>query len=141
MIRWTVTVTLLAALGAASTFAQTLNVDIKGIQHDRGRLHVDLFIQPGTFRKEAEAFQVQRVAAKSGTVMVSFTGLQPGIYAVMAYHDEDGNGELNRRLGMFPLEGYGLSRNPEVIGPPSFEECAFKLGDSAVSRISIDMRY
>jgi len=60
----------------------------------------------------------------------------------MAYHDEDGNGELNRRFGMFPTEAYGLSNNPSVSGPPAFEDSAFEVaGDAGTARISIDIRY
>ena len=101
-----------------------------------------LYQDPKTFRKEAQALAVQQVAAATGMVTVSFPALLPGRYAVMAYHDEDGNGELNRRFGMFPTEGYGLSNNPTVSGPPAFEDSAFEVPSAAGAvRISIDIRY
>ena len=60
-------------------------------------------------------------------------------YAALAYHDEDGNGILNKRFGMIPTEGYALSNDPEVIGPPSFESSDFEvLGDAD---INLTMRY
>ena len=60
----------------------------------------------------------------------------------MAYHDEDGNGELNRRFGMFPTEGYGLSNNPSVSGPPAFEDSAFEFAAGAGTvGINIAIRY
>ena len=97
---------------------------------------------PKTFRKEAQAVAIQQVPASAGTVTVSFDALPPGRYAIMAYHDEDGNGELNRRFGMFPTEGYGLSNNPTVSGPPAFADSAFELPAGAgAARISIDIRY
>ena len=132
----------LAATVTSSALAQqaTLEVSLTGIQHDRGSVRVGLYADPKTFRKEAHAVAIQQVAAAQGTVTVQFAGLVPGRYAIMAYHDEDGNGELNRRLGMFPTEGYGLSNNPTVSGPPAFDDSAFVVG-ADITRLSIDIRY
>lgn len=133
---------LLSASAASTAQAQegTLNVSLTGIQHERGSIRVGLYSDTKTFRKEAQAVAVQQVAAAPGTVQVSFASLPAGRYAIMAYHDEDGNGELNRRFGMFPTEGYGLSNNPTVMGPPAFEDSAFEVSDGPTV-ISIDIRY
>jgi len=135
---------LLSATTATMVLAQAsaLEVSLTGIQHDRGSLRVGLYSDPKTFRKEAQAVAIQQVPACAGTVTVSFGALPPGRYAIMAYHDEDGNGELNRRFGMFPTEGYGLSNNPTVSGPPAFADSAFEVAAGAgTTRISIDLRY
>ncbi|ENO94720.1 MAG TPA: DUF2141 domain-containing protein [Thauera sp.] len=135
---------LLSATTATMVLAQAsaLEVSLTGIQHDRGSLRVGLYSEPKTFRKEAQAVAIQQVPASAGTVTVSFGALPPGRYAIMAYHDEDGNGELNRRFGMFPTEGYGLSNNPTVSGPPAFADSAFEVAAGAgTTRISIDLRY
>ena len=47
---------------------------------------------------------------------------------------------MNRRLGMFPTEGYGLSNNPVVLGPPSFADSAFDVGTDAQA-INVELRY
>lgn len=132
---------LLFTLGASPVFAaQPLEVSLAGVQHARGSVRVGLYADPKTFRKEAQAYAVAQVPAEAGTVTVRFAEVPPGRYAIMAYHDEDGNGELNRRLGMFPTEGYGLSNNPSVIGPPAFDDSAFDVGEGAQS-VGIEMRY
>lgn len=120
--------------------AQPLEVSLSGVQHARGSVRVGLYADPRTFRKEAQAYAVEQAPAAAGTVTVRFAEVPPGRYAIMAYHDEDGNGELNRRLGMFPTEGYGLSNNPSVIGPPAFDDSAFEVG-AAPQPVSIEMRY
>ena len=99
---------LLSAATTTTVLAQenTLQVDLAGIQHDRGSIRVGLYSDPKTFRKEAQAVAIQQVAAAPGTVTVDFTALPPGRYAIMAYHDEDGNGELNRRFGMDYTAGH-----------------------------------
>lgn len=134
---------LFAAL-AQSSLAQAqssnLTVNLAPVKDAKGSIRVGLYQDPKTFRKEAQAFSVQQVPAAPGSVQVRFTQLPPGRYAIMAYHDENGDGELNRRLGMFPTEGYGLSNNPKVMGPPQFEDSAFTVpapGDS----LSIELRY
>ena len=133
---------LLVSPAGASPPGQTLELSLLGIRHERGEIRVGLYQDPQTFRKEARALAFRQAAAAPGTVVVRFEDLPPGRYAIMAYHDEDGNGELNRRFGMFPTEGYGLSNNPTVSGPPAFEDSAFDVvaGEPPTS-ISIDIRY
>lgn len=106
---------------------QTLKVEMTGVQHDRGTLRVGLYKDPQTFSKEDQALSVQEIPAQAGVASVRFGNLPVGWYAILAYHDEDSNGELNRRFGMFPTEGYALSNNPEVMGPPDFEDSAFEV--------------
>ena len=133
---------LITATAVGPVLAQqtTLDVDLTGIRHANGTVRVGLYQDPKTFRQEAKAFAIRELAATSGTVTVSFGALPPGRYAIMAYHDEDGNGELNRRFGVFPTEGYGLSNDPTVSGPPAFEDSAFDVGADPAS-ISIAIRY
>jgi uncharacterized protein (DUF2141 family) len=58
----------------------------------------------------------------------------------MAYHDADSDGKLGLRFGMFPTEGYGLSNNPKVMGPPKFADSAFDLTGPETS-IEIKLSY
>ncbi|HEY1181638.1 MAG TPA: DUF2141 domain-containing protein [Rhodocyclaceae bacterium] len=127
-------------LAAQSACAQ-LTVVLNGVQHDRGSVRVGLYKDPATFRKEAHAYAIQQVPAQAGSVRVQFADLPSGDYAIMAYHDEDGNGELNRRFGMFPTEGYGLSKNPQVSGPPAFADSAFHVESGQAQELTINMRY
>lgn len=80
------------------------------------------------------------VPAAAGRVEARFSDLPAGRYAVIAYHDEDGNGRLNLRFGMIPVEGYGLSNAPEVAGPPKFSDAAFELREPA-GAIEVRLNY
>jgi len=130
----------LSLMLSGTAMAQTLKIDLHGVQNDKGNIRVGLYSDPKGFRKEAQALKVIEVPAKKGTVAVEFPGLQAGWYAVMAYHDEDSNGRLNLLLGMYPTEGYGLSNNPSVFGPPTFEDSSFRIEDKDL-HINIDARY
>lgn len=120
----------LAALlaGPAAAEPGTLTVTLKQVAAAPGNLRASLYREPDSFRKEDKALQVVSVPAAAGEVQLTFRDVPPGRYAVMAYHDADGNGRLNLRLGMFPSEGYGLSNNPKVFGPPPFADSAFDVG-------------
>ncbi|QGZ30405.1 DUF2141 domain-containing protein [Stutzerimonas stutzeri] len=121
--------------------AQVLEVTLSGLEHDNGQVAVAVYADPKTFRKDNQAFATQKASAAKGTVTLVFSDVPAGRYAVLAYHDENDNGELDRRFGMIPTEGYGLSNNPKVIGPPSFEDSAFEVTAGEPARITLQMRY
>lgn len=137
--RW-LSLILTMAISASALAGSPLDVVLTGVQHERGQLRVGLYADAKTFRKEAQALAIVTAPAQAGIVTLRFADLAPGRYAVMAYHDEDGNGELNRRFGMFPTEAYGLSNNPQVSGPPAFEDSAFAV-PTAENRLQIELRY
>jgi len=130
---------LLLSVMAGSASADELTVHINGLKNAQGNVRIGLYADPATFRKEAQALAVRQVPASPGTLDVRFADLPPGRYAIMAYHDEDANGQLNRRFGMFPTEGYGLSNNPVISGPPAFADSAFAV--AGATEIAIDIRY
>ena len=123
----------------AAADGMPLTLKVEGVKNDKGNIRAALYADAKTFRKEAEAVAVVQQAASPGEVILRWNDLKPGRYAVVVYHDEDANGELNRRFGMFPTEGYGLSNNPKVSGPPPFEPSAFEL--SSPTEITIELRY
>jgi uncharacterized protein (DUF2141 family) len=123
----------LPAAGAA-----TLNVTLDGARAGGGPLTVLLFDRADGFPKEARA--ARRHVLPAGQATLALDGLKPGQYAVMAYHDEDGNGELNRFLGMIPQEGWGLSNNPQVSGKPAFKDAAVTVPESGAS-LNLKLNY
>ena len=63
--------------------------------------------------------------AVTGGIRVVFTDLTPGDYAIAAFHDADGDGELATNLLGVPSEGYGFSNGARgFMGPPKFEMAA-----------------
>lgn len=130
----------LLAAGAVRADESRLQVTLQGVRDGQGQLRVSLYRDADSFRKEDRAFRVLSVPAAPGDARLAFDALPPGRYALMAYHDANGDAKLNLRLGMFPTEGYGLSNNPTVTGPPAFEDSAFSVGAEA-SSLSIAIRY
>ncbi|NJD26428.1 MAG: DUF2141 domain-containing protein [Betaproteobacteria bacterium] len=133
---------LVAALatGSAGADEATLAVTIRGVRDATGQLRVSLYNEAEGFRKEDRALKVITAPAAPGEASVEFAGLPPGRYALMAYHDENGDNKLNLRLGMFPTEGYALSNNPRVMGPPKFADSAFDVA-APLTRIEMTLAY
>ena len=96
-----VALTLVTMVIGQAAFAdgQPLTVKLNNLEHDRGTVRVALFSDPKTFRKADQAFASSESPAKAGTVTVLFEDVPAGDYAVMAYHDENANGELDLRFG------------------------------------------
>ncbi|MDP2432437.1 MAG: DUF2141 domain-containing protein [Pseudomonadota bacterium] len=130
----------LAVLAAAQAGAGDLAVAVHDVRGGTGEVRLMLFDRDEGFRKEDKARQKLALPAGAGTVNAVFPGLPAGRYAVMVYHDENGNGKLDLRFGMFPKEGYGLSNNPKLSGPPKFKDAAFEIADTD-SRIDIRLDY
>jgi uncharacterized protein (DUF2141 family) len=134
---------LLAGLLTTSTAsAQNIDLTVKltGVRSSNGNLRAGLYREAESFRKEEKALAIISVPANSGENTLIFNDIPPGRYAIMAYHDENADGRLNLRLGMFPTEGYGLSNTPKVFGPPKFDDSAFNV-DAANTQIEIPLTY
>ena len=122
------------------TYAADLTVTVSGVRDDRESVRIALYADAATFRHERDARQVLSVPAQPGEVSGVFHDLPAGRYAVLAYHDENGNGKLDMTMGMFPDEGWGLSNDPTVIGPPRFDASAFEVVEPGTS-VAVPLHY
>ncbi len=143
MIKWLWSIYWSFAIGTltlASGHAATLHVTVEGIRNDSQPVRVLLFNTPDSFPDEELCFKSHVTKATEGMAVVKFLDLAPGPYALMAYHDENEDNRLNRVLGMWPSEGYGLSLNPLVMGPPTFQETSFELPARGLS-LTLSLQY
>jgi len=130
----------LLAGGPTKAEENTLRVTLQNVRDGTGQLRASLYRDSETFRKEDKAIQVISIPAAQGEVQLVFRDLTAGRYAIMAYHDANSDGKLDLRFGMFPMEGYGLSNNPKVLGPPKFADSAFDVGGTETS-VNISILY
>ena len=143
MIKWLCIICWALGFGMVtigSGSAATLHVTVKEVRDNSRPVRVVLFNSPNSFPDEEQYFKVQATKATQGVALVEFADLSPGAYAIMAYHDENEDNRLNRVLGMWPSEGYGLSLNPLILGPPAFQEAAFELSSRGLS-LTIFLQY
>lgn len=107
----------------------TLDIYVTGIHDDQGVVRAGIYNSSDGFPKEEKAIAHASAAARKGSVSIQFADLSPGKYAFVVYHDENNDGKMDKRFGMIPIEGYGLSNNIKAFGKPSFDECAFTIPD------------
>lgn len=130
----------LLALSCAAPLAQaaSLTVSLDGAKPGGGPLVVLVFERAEGFPKETRASS--RHVLPAGQTTLVLDTLKPGPVAVMAYHDENANGELDRFLGMIPKEGWGLSNNPSVTGKPAFKDAAVAVPETG-ARTTVKLNY
>ena len=141
----------LAIAAVTPVFAQNavhqqnvLRVKLDGFRNDKGKAHCILFndADPSAFPEHDEkAFKRGEVLSISDAkAEIDFTGIPPGKYALVCYHDENNNGKFDRNVLGMPKEGYGFSNNVKPrLSAPNFNQCAFnyKGGDQAISTTMI----
>ena len=115
---------LLGQAPPASTTASYVNVVVKGVRNAKGQVRADLCTRE-TFLQGDCAWSGS-APARVGAVTVRIGGVPPGTYAVVAYHDENDNGHVDRNFLGIPTEAVGFSRDaPDRLGPPSWNDAAF----------------
>lgn len=119
---------------AVQADAADLTVEITNAKSADGFVGAALYRGEAGWLKDGSAVASLRAQAGDKVVLV-FRGLEPGLYALSAMHDENGSGKLDRNLVGLPTERYGFSRGARgAFGPPAFDAAAFELtGDTALT--------
>jgi uncharacterized protein (DUF2141 family) len=101
----------------------TVSVRIEGFRSNDGICRLLLFNGKKGFPESAsDAVLLLNRTIHSKQSEFSFT-VQPGVYAVSVFHDENSNKRMDKTWYGKPTEGFGASNNPRVgMGPPGFEE-------------------
>lgn len=131
---------LAVAQPAATGASFDLKVRIDGLRDSKGVVRLCLTSRADAFPQcKAGTAVAATVKAAKGAVDYRFQGVRPGTYAVAAFHDANGNGKLDKVMGV-PKEGFAFSRNPPVRPrAPTFTEAHFTVvGESAET---LRMRY
>lgn len=111
--------------------AATLDVHVTNTAGGKGNVSVAV-CDRARFLKQCA--YTASVPARDGATVVTIKGVPAGTWAVLAYQDENANGELDRNLVGIPSENYGFSRDARGrFGPPSFEDAAIPVGDEATT--------
>ncbi len=97
------------------------------IEHNEGYIDVKIYDSKDTFLNEDLAIESIRKKVNKGEVVVPFTKIHEGKIAIVAYHDEDGDGELKTGLFWRPKEGFAFSNNYQPKGPPKFSKATIDL--------------
>lgn len=107
-----------------------IEVTVDGLRSDKGDVVVELYPDDAKgFLKSRARLGRNRVKAGPGA-KVCIPAPAPGFYALVVYHDEDGDRHLSKNFIGLPSEGFGVSNNPPpALGKPSFRAVRFQVGE------------
>ncbi|GAB4037553.1 DUF2141 domain-containing protein [Spirosoma gilvum] len=125
-------------ISASSLSKTNLTIEVHNVQTLNGSVFIALFAAGKEF-PSGKPIEGEKVAAASHSVQASFS-VEPGEYAIAVFHDENGNGQLDKRIFGIPKEPYGFSNNfRPKMSAPKFTDCRFTVGTSSKTiRIKLD---
>jgi uncharacterized protein (DUF2141 family) len=101
----------------------TITVIVEGVESSKGVVNVAVCDKD---LSEEGCPHSTSVKASAGFVEARFDKVPPGNYAVVGYHDENGNDEFDKFLGV-PREPYALSNRAGEKMVPTFKDAALKI--------------
>jgi uncharacterized protein (DUF2141 family) len=103
-----------------------LEVRIVGFESEEGRLAIALFAREEDYATQTNAVHKAYLEIRDGESRWTIADLPAGNYALIAYHDENGNREIDMRVLGMPKEPIGVSNDARgVFGPPRFDAARF----------------
>jgi uncharacterized protein (DUF2141 family) len=140
----------ITAFSATHAFAQQtpaaadarIEAAATNLRNSNGSFACSLYNSPQGFPKTDESVVGRsRVKIKDGQATCVFNNMKPGVYAVVAMHDENDNGKMDYNFLGIPTEGYGFSSGATAtFGAPSFDAAKFQY-NGGVLKIPIPLKY
>ncbi|MFZ5705521.1 MAG: DUF2141 domain-containing protein [Pseudomonadota bacterium] len=141
--QWTALI-VAAAFGTEAGHAATaeLRLCLEGLRSTRGMVRLCLAREVAAFPdcKEGASVRREMPVGAGPEHCFTLTALQPGLYAISLFHDENANARLDKTMSI-PREGFGFSRNPKIgFGPPRFDAARIDVKSGQNSE-TIKVRY
>ena len=128
-----------AVIAQESEAGHKLTVDVANIKDSGGQLIISLFTKKDGFPDNSKK------AEKSVTVKVdkpthTFTGLKPGKYVVVVFHDLNSDNKIDKNRIGIPAEPIGLSNHPKIGigGPPDFNKAKVDVSKDVSVKIELN---
>jgi uncharacterized protein (DUF2141 family) len=118
-----------------------ITVSVSNFRSNRGLCRACLFRDAASFLGKGAPVQCQSVAVRNRTAVVTFANIPRGTYAIAVFHDENSNGQMDKKIFSIPAEGYGASGNHlPFAGAPRFEDNQFFLENNGLVQLAIRLR-
>ena len=120
--------TATAAPAAAETAGSDLTFTLENVRSSSGQVVVALFDSEAAYKAKDRPVRTAKLPVSGGKVDVAWSGLKPGSYAAVAFHDRDSDGKLDTLPIGLPIEPFAISRDaPARFGPPSWRAAVFSV--------------
>jgi uncharacterized protein (DUF2141 family) len=118
-----------------------LSVTVTDLRNRKGDLVFGVFTQADGFPNVKDKSVYWEVKPADEGAVTFTMHLPPGVYAAGVLHDENRNGDMDKGLGGFPLEGYGVTNNPKPrFRKATFDEATFTLPPEG-AEMTISVQY
>ena len=112
------------------------------VRSPSGKVACTLYAGPDGFPTDPRLGIQQRwCEIENGAATCRFDPIPAGTYAVACFHDENGNGTLDKNFLGIPKEGVCVSNNAKgSMGPPKYEAAKFNFAGT-LTELSLQPRY
>lgn len=112
---------------------QDVHINIENLNSNEGKVYISIYRDESSFLDKGFKGDVIDIKDKSSKHV--FKNIQPGIYAVSFFHDENDNGKMDTNFLGIPKEDYGCSNNARgTLGPPKWEDARFEVKNTTVKQ-------
>jgi len=113
-----------------------------GFKTEEGAARVAFFLDAMVWPDgDSSIFATAVVPISDGQAVAVFEEVPAGPFAISAFHDENGDGELDSAALGIPSEPYGFSGDArDLFGPPSFKEAQIELAAGETKQITIRVK-
>jgi len=109
---------------------QTIKVSVVNALSDKGTVKFAFYNEEGFMQKP---LFTESATVKNGISTVTFENISNGEYAVICFHDENSNHQMDFQENGMPKENYGTSNNALNFGPPQFDNSKFEVKNEAIT--------
>lgn len=131
---------LLFSTGVFSQETYSLSVEVKNLRNSEGKVLFAIYNKDGTVpdQKLEKYFKKKVAVIDSKSAEVTFYNLPKARYAIFILHDENENGEIDKRF-LLPLEGVGYSNYNDIglRNRPNFKDASFVLKEDSSTEVKI----
>ncbi len=119
-----------------------LTIRISQLRSNDGQVGCAIYTSADGFPTEpGKAAQMRWAPIEDTASTCSFAPIPAGTYAVACFHDENGNGKLDKNFLGIPTEGTVVSNHAKgFMGPPPFNKARFSFS-GADSALDLRMGY
>ncbi|WP_339698024.1 DUF2141 domain-containing protein [uncultured Marixanthomonas sp.] len=107
---------------------QTITVTVP-VQSEEGNVVFGLYDETSFMKQPLVGLEGE---IKDGKASVTFEDVKPGTYAILLFHDKNGNKQMDFEANGMPTEPYGASNNVMSMGPPLWSDTKFKVTNEPV---------
>ena len=120
------TVAVKAQENSGKSNLSTITVSVTNALNDNGTVNFALYTEEGFLKQPLFA---KGSTISNGVSKVIFENVPKGVYAIVCFHDENGNKRMDFEENGMPKESFGTSNNSLNFGPPQFENSKFEVSE------------